>query len=592
MKIKNGSHVSILHNKDDISFSTVFNADFFRFFFPLAFQSLLTSMISATDCIMLGMLSQEALTSITLASQLMQVFFFFLNATSIGYTSLASQYLGNSDMDSVRKISVITFRFSLIGGLLLFFITLVIPETVMHLFTSDPELITIGATYLKYLSITFIFMSISSIAMNMIKILNHVKISAAFATISVVLNIALNYLLIYGKLGFPSLGAQGAAIATTISRGVEFVLTIGYILFKKMLVIPIRDWFRRYTGLFRKFFRYTIPGVIQTCSWMIANSMCIALLGHLESDVIAATSVALILFNIGSSFVVGSYSTAAAVTLGKMLGRGEKTQAKITGDILLSTAAFIGAGFGLLVILFGPYAFPIFNTLTDKAVGYLHIMVYIVGIKLIGKYINHTLAQGILSSGGDVTYLSKLDFVNMWLIILPISALAAYVLKLPPIVVYIFINMDEFTKIYFMIHRYRQYTWTRNLTRKDWAPVGKYAHQIRSQIVEEMPLGVMVIMNTGLVVLANNACADLLGMPREEIEGSNYRTLFLSENTSCDSLSDMLIDVTNNKSVPQEMDLPYPLPQDAGQILHIRASYMEDEDCRVGLCIMISKHND
>ena len=568
---------------------TVFTRDFAKLVVPLILQALLNSLINATDSFMLGRLSQQGMSAIALACQVSQIAMAYFGAICIGSTALIAQYHGNDDMESVRKVSVIALQFSAGGGLLFFLISLFIPEAVMRIFTNEADLIPLGVSYLRMVSFSFLFASVSQIYLNVMKNTGNARTSAVIGSVPVVLNIILNYLLIFGKLGFPALGARGAAIATTVSRAVELVLVAAWISRSKQLKNgSFRDYFTLHRGLMRKFIRYTTPSVSHSCLWYIADAMLVAVLGHMGSDVVSANAVALTLYAVASSFVCNSYSSAVGISLGHMLGKGEVERAKRAGDLFLTASVLLGVMMCALTVLFGPFVIPLYSTLSDQAVRYLRMMIFVIGAKCVFKSFNFTLAAGIFTAGGDIEYITKLDIVNMWFVVLPASAIAAFVLRLSPMAVYVIVNMDETIKIYQMIAHYRKYVWAKNLTRKEWAPPGKYDRQIRAKIIDEMPLGVMVISNAGRVVLVNDACAALLGMEREAIEGGDYRSLFLAEDGSRDELSNLLIDAMTDKTAPKEIHLSCLCGAEKRR-LRVRASYMEDEDCRIGLCVMISE---
>lgn len=587
--MKRNAIPSEIRGAERVTASSVFTKNFAKLFVPLMLQSVLEALINATDSFMLGRLSQEAMSAIVLACQVSQIAISYFSALCVGCTALIAQYYGNSDLDSVKKVSVISLQFSVGGGLLFFLISLLIPESVMRLFTNDAELIPLGVSYLRIVAVSFLFTSVSRIYLDIMKNTGNARIGAVFGSVPVVINIVLNYLLIFGKFGFPALGVKGAAIGTTVSKGVELVLVIAYVSRSKTLRnASVRDYFRLYRGLMRKFIRYTTPSVVHVCMWNVANSLLVAVLGHMGSDIVSASSVAITLYTIAYSFGCGSYSTAVGITLGHMLGKGEVQRAKRTGDVFLTASAVFGAVLCVMTALLGPFVIPLYNTLSDQAVGYLRIMIFIISFKLIFKLFNYTLSCGIFTSGGDIAYVSKLDIIVMWLVILPASAIAAFALRLDPMVVYVIVNLDETVKIYHMISHYRKYLWAKNLTRKEWAPPGSYDRRIREKIIDDMPLGVMIVSNAGRIVLTNDACARLLGMEREEIEGGNYRSLFLAGDESREALSNLLLDAVADKATPRETDMRYAAPN-GERLLHIRASYMEDEDCRIGLCLMISE---
>lgn len=588
MKKRSSAPSAALAGEGRVTCSAVLNPTYFKMVLPLVMQSLLTSLVNATDSLMLGRLSQEALAAVTLACQLSQIFNMLITGLCVGCTALQAQYYGNHDSDSVHKVTIIALQFSLSVGLVFFLFSFVTPEAVMKLFTNDPALIELGVSYLRTVSFSYFLMSLSQISLNVMKNTGKERLSAIFGGVAVVLNIILNYLLIYGSFGFPALGVKGAAVATTVARGAELLLVLLFILKRPGIKeFSFSAYFRLYRGLMRKFIRYTVPTILQTGNWMIASTLTMAILGHMSSDIVAAGSVASIVYNVAVSPILG-ITSAMGITLGQLLGKGEVEKAKRTGDILWPFTIAVSVVICLIVLAAGPLTFPFFNTLSDQALEYLKVMVIIIAVKCIGRGINHPLALGVFAAGGDILYLLKMDIINMWLVILPVSFLAAFVFRFSPILVYLIINLDEFTKIYHMIARYFTYIWAKNLTIKDWAPPGKYDRQIRHQIIDEMPLGVMVISNSGRIVLVNEACAALLGKTKEEIEGGNYKTLFLSDEGNSDALSDLFIEAMNDKTTPKEADLYYPNGE-SGRRLHIRASYMEDEDCRIGLCVMLSE---
>lgn len=571
-----------------VSVKSILTPDYFRLALPLLIQEVVTALLGAADALMLGRLSQDALSAITLACQVTQIFTHVLMALCTGSTALQVQYHSCGDNESVHRVTVIAIQFSVISGLVFFLLTFFLPEAVMRLFTDVPSLITLGADYLRIISFSYLFMSFSQIYLNVMKNVGHERVSATLGTLSAVLNIILNYFLIFGTFGFPALGVRGAAVATTVTRGVELLL-IFFLMGKstELKGYPISDFFKLYRGLMRKFLRYTVPTMINAESWMLATALTMAILGHMGSDVVAAGSVAGTLFNIASAFISG-VTASTAIILGRLLGKGEIEKARRTGDTLLRIEVVFSLFIGLLLILTGPLTFPFFNTLSAVALNYLKYMILIMGFKCVGRSFGSTISCGILYTGGDLMYLMKMDLINMWLVILPLSALAAFVLHLHPVLVFLIINLDEFTKLYHMLKRYRTYCWAKNLTVKDWAQPGKYDRQIREKIIDDMPLGVMVVTNAGRIVLTNDACAGLLGKTRDELEGSNYRNIFLTEEQDDDRLSDLFIEAMHDKTTARETDLLYPNAE-SGRKLHVRASYMEDEDCRIGLCIMISE---
>lgn len=562
--------------------------EFYKHYFgmalPLIAQNVLTAVIGATDAIMLGALDQNALSAVTLATQISQIFSFFMVALCTGSTALAAQYYGNKDLDSVKKVMNITLQISIVGGIIFFVLALFIPRTIMRFYTNEIVLIEKGIPYLRIVSVSFLFMSFSQIYMNIMKNTGKVKTSSLFGSIAVVLNIVLNSLLIFGLFGLPALGVAGAAIATTSSRGVEFILVLITSKLNKEVPFKISGLFRIYKSLMRKFCRYTLPCIIQTLSWIVATSFTVAILSHLGSDVTAANAVAIIVFNIAGG-VASGIAAASGIVIGQKLGQGELTEARKTGDELVKISAFVGLFIGIVICLMSSLIVNLCGNMTPAASANLKFMLCFIGFKCIGKFVNTNFSQGIFTAGGDMNFLMKLDIINMWLIVVPVSFIAGHVLKLSPLIVYVLVNMDEYYKFYNMIAHYKKYVWVKNLTKKEWASNNRYEDIMRKKIFADMPLGVLVIGSSGKIILVNDACASILGYSVDDIEGGSYMQLFDSGEN--EAFADAIIEAVGDKMTQHEHVVDY-VKNGVTKKLSVKTSFMEEEDAKLGVCAMIN----
>lgn len=563
---------------------------FYRYYFGMAFpliaQNILTAVIGASDAIMLGTLEQNALSAVTLAAQVSQIFSYFIMALCTGSTALAAQYYGNNDLDSVKKVMNITMQISIAGGIIFFAIALFFPRAIMSFYTNEQLLIEKGIPYLRIVSLSFLFMSFSQIYMNIMQNTGRVKTSSLFGSITVILNIVLNSLLIFGLLGLPALGVAGAAIATSASRGVEFILVLVVSKLNKEIPFKVTGLFHVYKALMKKFWRYTFPCIIQKLSWIVATSFTVAILSHLGSDVTAANAVAIIVFTIAEGIAFG-LAASTGIVIGQKLGKGELTEAKKTGERLVKISVWAGVLAGVVICLMSPLIVKICGNMTAAASANLKFMLCFIGFKCIGKFVNTNLSRGIFTAGGDMSFLLKLDVINMWLVTLPISFIAAYVLKLSPLVVYALVNMDEYYKFFSMIAHYKKYMWVKNLTKKEWAANGTHEDVMRKKIFLEMPLGVMVISSPGKISLVNDACAKILGYSVDDIEGSNYIELFENSGEN-EAFADAIIEAVGDKMTPHECTVDYS-KNGVTKKLSVKTMFMEEEDAKLGVCVMISE---
>lgn len=442
--------------------------ELYKVVIPMAVQNLLVTIVNASDAIMLGALDVHSLSAANLAGQLMQIYNFFLVSLCVGTTVLAAQFWGQKDITSIKKVLHITLQISLTSGLLFFLICIFTPQMVMSFFTSDPTLISLGSDYLRYVSGAYLFMGYSQIYMIIMKNTGRVNQSSIYGGITVVVNIVFNTILIFGLFGLPEMGIKGAALATTIARFIEFTLTVYASKNQKKVGFSIHELFTKHSFLETQYIRYTLPSIVQTMSWRIATTVNIAILGHMSNTVIAANAIANIVSDIMSS-VAMAYASGCGIMIGPILGNGEFDDAKKYGDVMLKHSRVLGLALGIVTCLVTPFVLFVSMSLPVESKDYLMIMLFIIAFKMIGKLNNASLSKGIFVAGGDIRYHMKVDIINMWCVIVPLSLLATYVFKLPVIFIYLIMNLDEYTKIYFENSRYKKYIWVKNITKEGWA---------------------------------------------------------------------------------------------------------------------------
>ena len=341
----------------------------FALVLPLALQNLMTALVSASDALMLGMLDQSSLSSVSLATQVQFVLNLFYAALTIGTTVLAAQYWGKGDREAVERVLAIVLKSSMVISLVFFLAAFFCPHLLMRIFTNDPELIQLGIPYLRIVSWSYLFMGISQIYLCIMKNSGRTMRSTVYGSSAVVLNLLLNTLLIFGFLGFPRMEIAGAALATTIARAVE-------------------------------------------------------------------------------------------------LGRGALERAREYGGRLCRISVAAGAVSGVILLACSPLVQLLAASLSEQAHEYLRVMLLICAYYLIGKAVNSTVVAGIFCAGGDTKFGLLCDAVTMWVIIVPIGMLAAFVWKLPVLAVYFLLNMDEFVKLPTVYRHYKKYRWVRNLTKE------------------------------------------------------------------------------------------------------------------------------
>lgn len=442
-----------------------FYSEIFRLVLPIAVQNLITTAVNSADVIMLGYVSQTALSASSLANQIQFILTLLYAGMSSGTIMLAAQYWGKKDTVAIEKIMGIALRLS-IGISILFAVgACFFPRILMLIFTSDEQLIAAGVEYLRIVGISYLFMGISQIYLCVMRSIERVVFSTIVNGTALVLNIVLNAILIFGLFGLPAMGIAGAALATTIARGVELALCLINAAFFKTVRLRIACVFERNPVLFQDFLRYSLPAFGNELVWGVGFSMYSVIMGHLGSDIVAANSVVMVARNLGKILCSG-LSSGGAILLGKEIGANCIEQAKVNARKLYKITILAGAFGGLVIFLLRPVIMQMVS-LTDTAMEYLNIMTFINVYYIIGVAVNTVFICGIFRSGGDSRYGFLCDTIDMWLFSVPLGFLNAFVFNLPPMIVYFVICLDEFVKIPFVYHHYKSYRWLKNITREN-----------------------------------------------------------------------------------------------------------------------------
>lgn len=431
--------------------------------FPIAIQNLMTALVSASDAFMLGFVSQTSLSAVSLATQIQFVHNLFMLALTIGATTLAAQYWGKGDTDSVEEILAIVLKISMAVSVVFFIAAMFFSGFLMRIFTNDIRLIQAGIPYLRIVSVSYLFMGFSQIYLCIMKNSGRTAKSTIYGSVAVVINIGFNVIFIFGLAGFPAMGIAGAALATTVSRALELLLTIYENMHRSLVCVRLKYIRNSSKKLKKDFWHYTTLVLGNELVWGCGFTMFSVIMGHLGSDAVAANSVANILKNI-IACVCNGIGIGAGIIVGNELGKGEMERATEYGNRLFKLAVFAGAVSGLILLAVSPVLRIFTGSLSAQAHSYLKNMMYICTYYMIGKSVNATVIAGVFCAGGDTKFGLKCDAVTMWVILIPIGMITAFVLKLPIMVVYFIISMDEIIKLPAVYRHYKKYNWVRNLT--------------------------------------------------------------------------------------------------------------------------------
>ena len=429
------------------------------------FIKIVAPIVSASDAFMLGFLDQTSLAAASLATQIAFIYSLFFTAFVMGFNVMAAQYWGKGDRITVEKVITISMRYTLLVGIVFSLITLLFPEQVMHLFTTDKAIIVQGALYLRAVSLSYVLTGFAQIYFGVLKVCNHAGLSSLIGSLSVVVNIGLNAILIFGLLGMPKLGIVGAALATVLARIFETVFVI--LVLQKYKCPRTRLKYLFLTNekmLHSAYWKYTMPLLVNQLGWGGGITMYSVIMGHLGSDATAANSIASIVRSMIASLCWG-IAAGVSIIIGGTLGRNQLEEAKRLGSKYVRLSIVIGVGSGIVILMLTPLVVHVV-TLSNQAVYYLKAMLCMAAYYIIGNSLNSTIISGIFPAGGDTRFGMICDLITLWIVIVPMGMLAAFVFHAPVLVVAFILTLDEFVKIPAVYMHYVKYKWVCNITKE------------------------------------------------------------------------------------------------------------------------------
>ena len=364
----------------------------FHLVLPIVLQNLMSAAVSSADVVMLNYVGQSSISAVSLASQYANLLFMIYYGLGTGITMLCAQYYGKRDMQAIHIVEGIALRFSLFFSILFAGAALLVPEGMMRIFTDDQELILTGASYLRFMSVSYLCWGITEVYLAALRSVGRVAVSMAMNMLAFSLNICLNAVFIFGLFGAPKLGAPGVAIATSLSRAVELSACFLISLRSRDVKLGFRFLFVRNRLLFSDFVQLSLPALGNDISWGAAYSLYSVILGHLGTDVVAANSFVIVVRNFGTILCFG-LASAGGILLGNMIGEGRLNEARSGARKLMGLTVLTGAIGGLIILVATPFVLH-YADLTSQAMYYLRFMLFINSYYVMGIAVNSMLITG------------------------------------------------------------------------------------------------------------------------------------------------------------------------------------------------------
>ncbi len=413
----------------------------------IALQNVIVYLVNITDSVMVGRFSEDALSGVALVNQIQYLLQMSVTGIVEGSLIFSARAWGEGRIDGVKNMAAISSKVAVGVSMVLFAICFTMPHGVLSVLSNSEDVISQGMIYLKIMVFTYPIFAFTQAMLSMLRSVETVLIGFVSSTFALFTNLVLNYIMIFGKFGCPTMGVKGAAYATLIARALELTVVCIYVFgVDKKIKLKAKELIPFDKALFKTYFKTGAPVFFSGVLWGFAQMLQTAILGHTTKEVIAANSIASTVFSV-TTVVVYAAGTATAVIMGKTIGERKLSRIPLYTKTL--QILFIGLG-----ILTGVVIFLLRNpinalySVSDAAKELSSQFMLVLSITVAGTAYQNSVHTGIVRSGGDTGFVFKVDTIFMWCLSLPLSFLSAFVFKWPIIVTFICLKGDQILKCF------------------------------------------------------------------------------------------------------------------------------------------------
>ena len=440
---------------------------FFRGLFslaiPIMLQNLVNSLVNILDTIMIGRLGTMEIAAVGLGNQIFFLFNLMLFGVCSGGAIFTAQFWGKGDIPGIRKNLGFCLTLNLIAAALFTSASLLIPEKLIGIYSKDADVIKAGADYLRILSVSFIPFSISVAYTLTLRSVEKVRLAIVVTVIALSINAALNYLFIFGAGAIPAMGVKGAAMATVVSRAVELAILLSVSYAKRYVpAARLRELFSFNSFYARHFLKLTLPVIINEIAWSVGISAQSVIFARINTDAIAAFNIVNTVSMLTWVLFIG-LGNGVAVMIGKKIGEHDEKTARDYASRIALFAPILAVGSGILLFFVSRFLPLVFKVNPDTLLMAARMFIILCGTYPFRAF-NMSMIIGICRAGGDTIFCAVYDLVIMWLITLPLAAIAGFLIGAPVLLVYLCIVMEEPLKALLGFWRLRSGKWLHNVT--------------------------------------------------------------------------------------------------------------------------------
>jgi putative MATE family efflux protein len=437
---------------------------------PLALQNLISLGIGLADNFMVGSLGDSALSGVLISNQVQWILHMLCAGLSAAMVILAAQYIGKGDIKKAKAVITITIKIAFAIGALLTLAVSLFPKSILSLFSENETVIAEGMRYLPIVCFTYILFCTNGMLLAAMRCIGNTKIGFLSSLTAFCVNVFLNWVLIFGNLGFPAMGVMGAAVATLSARFLEFTVTFLYVRFAdKTFSFRLKDLRLWDKVLLGDFFKYGSPVIMGDILWGIAGATQIAILGRLSTsaEVLAANNIASNLHQL-LGVLVYAIAGASGVIIGRTVGEGNIEKVKSYSHVLQKIFLCFGVITGLIIFFTKDLILALgFRAISPEAYNYAIQFLIVFSITIVGTSYQMSVLTGIVRAGGATSFVLLNDLFWVWVVVIPSALLSAFVFHFPPVVVFACLKCDQIFKCSVAVIKLHRWNWMKKLTREN-----------------------------------------------------------------------------------------------------------------------------
>ncbi len=445
-----------------LQFDPVFYKSLLVIAIPVILQNLVASMLNMVDSVMVGGLGKEPLAAVGIANQIFFIFAVVLFGINASLSIFISQFWGGKAYRQIKKTIGMGLIFSFLFSMAFTVMACLIPEMLIGIFTQDSEVIRLGSDYLRIVALGYPLTAISLVYSIGLRSIEKPVFPLASSVLSLLLNTILNYILIYGKFGFPMLGVEGAAIATVLARVLELALML-WMVYRWNLAVScrIRDILNIKRHFIAPIVKVAIPIIANESLWVLGTSAFALVYGRMGTNQLASFNIIQTLDKLAFVAILG-LGNACAVLVGKQIGEGRKDRAYIYGARSNLIAPIAGVFIGIMILCVKNPILSLYDVppIVKEYAGTLMVLTALITTI---RAINFTNLVGVLRAGGDAHFVLMLEAIPLWCISVPLAVYTGLFLHWPLPAVFLIAQSEEVIKCVAGLFRFFTKKWIHDL---------------------------------------------------------------------------------------------------------------------------------